>query len=146
VAVAARPRTDRVDIRQGEEVSRFLFRVTIVSVFAASVVALGAPAQAPASARTTQRAALVTKIKVTAKDFKFVLSKKTAKRGIVVFKVTNLGAVKHDFHIKGRTTRKLSHGQSATLRVTFLRKGSYPYKCTVDHHADLGMKGVFTIT
>jgi uncharacterized cupredoxin-like copper-binding protein len=126
-------------------VSRFLIRVTIVSVFAASVVALGASAQAPASARTTQGAALVTKIKVTAKDFKFVLSKKTAKRGIVVFKVTNLGAVKHDFHIKGRTTRKLSHGQSATLRVSFLRKGRYPYKCTVDHHADLGMKGVFTI-
>jgi uncharacterized cupredoxin-like copper-binding protein len=127
-------------------VSRFVFRLTIVSLIAASVVALGAPGQAPASARTSQRAALVTKIKVTAKDFKFVLSKKTAKRGIVVFTVTNLGAVKHDFHIKGRTTRKLSHGQSATLRVTFLRKGRYPYKCTVDHHADLGMKGVFTIT
>jgi plastocyanin len=127
-------------------VSRFLFRLTIVSVFAASVVALEAPGRAPASARNTQRAALVTKIKVTAKDFKFVLSKKTAKRGVVVFTVTNLGPVKHDFHIKGRTTRKLSHGQSATLRVTFLRKGSYPYKCTVDHHADLGMKGVFTIT
>lgn len=125
--------------------SRFLIRVAIVSAFAASVVALGAPAQAPASPRTAQRAALVTKIKVTIKDFKFVLSKKTAKRGIVVFKVTNLGAVKHDFHIKGRTTRKLSHGQSATLRVTFLRKGRYPYKCTVDHHASLGMKGVFTI-
>jgi plastocyanin len=127
-------------------VSRFLFRLTIVSVFAASVVALEAPGRAPASARNTQRSALVTKIKVTAKDFKFVLSKKTAKRGVVVFTVTNLGPVKHDFHIKGRTTRKLSHGQSAVLRVTFLRKGSYPYKCTVDHHADLGMKGVFTIT
>jgi hypothetical protein len=36
----------------------------------------------------------VTEVKVTAKDFKFVLSKKTAKRGIVVFKVTNLGAVR----------------------------------------------------
>lgn len=125
--------------------SRFLIRVTVVALFAASVVALGVPAQAPASARTAERAALVTKIKVTAKDFKFILSKKTAMRGIVVFKVTNLGAVKHDFHIKGRTTRKLSHGQSATLRITFLRKGRYPYKCTVDHHADLGMKGVFTI-
>lgn len=125
--------------------NRIMIGATIVSVFAASVVALGAPAQAPASAHATHRAALVTKIKVTAKDFKFVLSKKTAKRGIVVFKVTNLGAVKHDFHIKGRTTRKLSHGQSATLRVTFLRKGRYPYKCTVDSHASFGMKGVFTI-
>jgi uncharacterized cupredoxin-like copper-binding protein len=126
-------------------VSRILIRATVVSVFAASVVALGAPAQAPASARATHRAALVTKIKVTAKDIKFILSAKTAKRGVVVFKVTNLGALTHDFSIKGRTTRKLSHGQSATLRVTFLRKGRYPYKCTVDGHAAAGMKGIFTI-
>ena len=125
--------------------NRILIRATIVSVFAASVVALGAPAQAPASAHTAHSAALVTTIKVTAKNFKFILSAKTAKRGIVVFKVTNTGSVQHNFSIKGRTTRKLSHGQSATLRVTFLRAGRYPYKCTVDHHADLGMKGVFTI-
>jgi len=123
-----------------------MIRATIASSFAASVLALGIPAQAPASAHATQRAALVTKIKITARDFKFVLSKKTARRGVVVFKVTNVGTVKHNFHIKGRTTRKLSHGQSATLRVTFLRKGRYPYRCTVDHHVEAGMKGVFTIT
>ena len=125
--------------------NRIMIRATIVSVFAASVVALGAFGQAPASAHAN-RSALVTTIKVTAKDIKFNLSAKTAKRGVVVFKVTNLGALQHDFSIKGRTTRKLSHGQSATLRVTFLRKGHYPYKCTVDGHAGLGMKGVFTIT
>jgi uncharacterized cupredoxin-like copper-binding protein len=89
---------------------------------------------------------LVTTIKVTAMDIKFKLSAKTAKRGIVVFKVTNIGRLTHDFSIKGRTTKKLSHGQSATLRVTFLRKGTYPYKCTVDSHAAAGMKGVLTIT
>ena len=126
--------------------NRILIRVTIASGLAASLVALGTPARAPASARTAHRATLVTKIKVTAKDIKFKLSAKTAKRGIVVFKVTNLGALTHDFSIKGRTTRKLKHGQSDTLRVTFLRKGHYQYKCTVDGHADAGMKGVFTIT
>ena len=129
--------------------NRMLIHTMIVSVFVAAVVALGTPAQASlrrASAHATHRAALVTKIKVTAKDFKFILSKKTAKRGIVTFKVTNMGSVQHDFSIKGRTTRKVSHGQSATLRVTFLRKGKYPYKCTVDSHASFGMKGVFTIT
>jgi uncharacterized cupredoxin-like copper-binding protein len=123
-----------------------MIRIAIVSVFVASVVAFGTPARAPASAQATQRAALVTTIKVTAMDIKFKLSAKTAKRGMVVFKVTNIGALKHDFSIKGRTTRKLSHGQSSTLRVTFLRKGRYPYRCTVDHHAAAGMKGVFTIT
>jgi uncharacterized cupredoxin-like copper-binding protein len=59
--------------------------------------------------------------------------------------VTNVGAVPHDFSIAGRTTKLLSHGQSDTLRVTFLRKGTYPYKCTVAGHAAAGMKGVFTI-
>ena len=125
---------------------RILIRLTTVSVFAASVVAVGTPAQAPAAALATHRAALVTTIKVTAKDIKFKLSVKTAKRGIVVFKVTNVGALQHDFSIKGRTTRKLSHGQSATLRVAFLRKGHYPYICTVPGHAAAGMKGVFTNT
>jgi uncharacterized cupredoxin-like copper-binding protein len=127
-------------------VNRILIRLSIVSVFVASVVAFGNPAQAPASARATHSAALVTQIKVTAIDIKFKLSAKTAKRGIVVFKVTNIGRLTHDFSIKGRTTKKLSHGQSATLRVTFLRKGRYPYKCTVDGHAAAGMAGVFTIT
>jgi uncharacterized cupredoxin-like copper-binding protein len=137
---------DRVDSRRGEEVTRFLIRATIVSVFAASVAAFATPAQASAAAHATHRAALVTTIKVTAMDIKFKLSAKTAKRGVVVFKLKNTGALTHDFSIKGRTTRKLSHGQSATLRVTFLRKGHYPYKCTVDGHAAAGMKGVFTIT
>ena len=126
--------------------NRIMIRAAIVSVFAVSFLAIATPAQAPASARTTHRAALVTKINVTAVTFGFILSKKTAKRGIVIFKVTNIGRIQHDFSIKGRKTRKLSHGQSATLRVTFLRTGKYPYKCTVDHHASLGMKGVFTIT
>ena len=126
--------------------NRMPIRTLIVSVFAAAVVAVGAAAEAPASAQATHRAALVTTIKVTAKNFKFILSTKTAKRGVVIFKVTNTAAIQHDFSIKGRATRKLSHGQSATLRVTFLRKGKYPYKCTVDSHASFGMKGVLTIT
>jgi uncharacterized cupredoxin-like copper-binding protein len=127
-------------------VNRILIPVTLVSVFVASVAAVGTPTQARAAANATHRAALVTTIRVTAMDIKFKLSGKSARRGIVVFKVTNIGRLTHDFSIKGRTTRKLSHGQSATLRITFLRKGNYPYKCTVDGHAAAGMKGVFTIT
>ena len=91
-------------------------------------------------------AALLAKVNVAASEFKFVLSKKTARRGVVVFKVKNVGKIKHDFEITGRKTKLLSPGLSATLRVTFLRKGSYPYKCTVRGHAAAGMKGVFKIT
>jgi uncharacterized cupredoxin-like copper-binding protein len=121
-------------------------------VFAAAVAAVAVPvafahagsdAVKPQSARST---ALLAKVNVAASEFKFVLSKKTARRGVVVFKVKNVGKISHDFEIKGRKTKMLSPGQSATLRVTFLRKGSYPYKCTVPGHSAAGMKGVFKIT
>jgi uncharacterized cupredoxin-like copper-binding protein len=121
----------------------------IVAVAAAVIAPAGASARLsaqPAGARSAEKVALLARVKVTASEFKFVLSKKTARRGVVVFRVTNVGTIKHDFSIKGRKTRLLSHGQSATLRVTFLRKGHYPYKCTVPGHAAAGMKGVFTIT
>jgi uncharacterized cupredoxin-like copper-binding protein len=112
-----------------------------------ALVAAGATATAaPAAQHGTHHKALLAKVNVAASEFKFVLSKKTAKRGVVTFKVTNVGAVGHDFQISGRKTKMLSHGQSATLRVTFLRKGHYAYKCTVAGHAAAGMKGVFTIT
>ena len=124
-----------------------------MAVFVAVAAAVIAPAGAsagvsaqPAGARSADKVALLARVKVAASEFKFVLSKKTARRGVVVFRVTNVGKISHDFQIKGRKTRLLSHGQSATLRVTFLRKGHYPYKCTVAGHAAAGMKGVFTIT
>ncbi len=116
---------------------------------ALAVVAIGAVAagaQAAVRPQATHASALLARVNVAASEFKFVLNKKTAKRGVVVFKVTNVGKVSHDFEISGRKTKMLSHGQSATLRVTFLRKGHYPYKCTVPGHAVAGMKGVFTIT
>jgi uncharacterized cupredoxin-like copper-binding protein len=117
---------------------------------ATAALALGGMSNAalrqPAQAKSTHSAALIAQVKVGAGDFKFALSKKTAKRGVVIFKVTNVGAVPHDFKISGRKTKLLNHGESATLRVTFLRAGAYPYICTVPSHVALGMKGVFTIT
>ena len=118
------------------------FAVAVVAVFGATAQA----GEAPAVAKSPQAAALLKNVKVTSRDLSFTLSSKSARRGIVVFKVTNFGALKHDFSISGRKTKLLSHGQSATLRVTFLRKGGYPYKCTVPGHAAGGMKGVFTIS
>jgi uncharacterized cupredoxin-like copper-binding protein len=122
---------------------------TFAAVGAAAVLGTTAPALAgrqPAAARAVSRTALVARVTVAASEFKFVLSKKSAKRGIVIFKVTNVGKLKHDFQIDRRKTRMLSHGQSETLRVVFARAGHYTYTCTVPGHAALGMKGVFTIT
>jgi nitrite reductase (NO-forming) len=105
-------------------------------------------------------AATVTNVTVTAgkpSDFKFTLSTSTVKRGIIVFKVTNKGSLPHDFKVctvrnkplvnscPGTATRLISPGQSDTLRIAILLKGSYEYLCTVPGHAAAGMKGTFKV-
>jgi uncharacterized cupredoxin-like copper-binding protein len=90
-----------------------------------------------------------TSVTVTAgkpSEFGFKLSTKTVKHGAVTFKVTNSGALPHDFSIAGKKTKLLSPGQSATLSVNFAKAGSYPYQCTVSGHAAAGMKGVLKAT
>ena len=57
----------------------------------------------------------------------------------------NKGALKHDFKIGGKKTPQLAHNKTATLTVT-LKKGKFPYICTVDSHAKFGMKGTFRAT
>jgi len=109
---------------------------------ALAVSAVAAPAlQAKAMAHTAQAT-----VNVTAVEFKFTLSKKSAAPGKVTFKVTNKGAVQHDFKIDGVKTKLISPHQSATLTVNFKKAGSYPYMCTVPGHAAAGMKGTFKVT
>jgi uncharacterized cupredoxin-like copper-binding protein len=105
---------------------------TAVGFTASSV--LGAPARAQS-----------TTVKVTAFDLGFKLSTKRAKAGKVTFKVTNTGALMHDFSIAGKKTPLLAHGKSATIVAT-IKKGKNSYKCTVAGHAAGGMKGTFTGT
>jgi uncharacterized cupredoxin-like copper-binding protein len=133
------------DRPKGGTMKRLLFVAAGVAATAVPVASAQVGLQ-PVKPQSAQSAALLASVNVAASEFKFVLSKKTARRGVVVFKVKNVGKINHDFAIKGRKTKLLSPGQSATLRVTFLRKGSYPYKCTVPGHAAAGMKGVFKIT
>jgi uncharacterized cupredoxin-like copper-binding protein len=124
---------------------KVLLAGALASVAIAGSAVTAQASAGPESARTAHAVTLLKRVNVAASEFKFVLSAKTAKRGLVVFRVTNVGKIKHDFEIKGRKTRMLSHGQTAVLRVTFVRKGHYAYKCTVPGHAAAGMKGVFTI-
>ena len=97
-----------------------------------------------AGARST--AAEATTIKVTAKEFKFILSKKSAPHGKVTFKVVNKGKIAHDFKIVGKKTKTLKPNKSATLTVTLKKGKKYPYICTIDSHAKFGMKGTFKST
>jgi hypothetical protein len=142
------PQRERREQMNGKPLT--LIRTTIVSVSVAAVAALGIPAQAalrPASAHATRGSALVTTtIRVTTFNSSYHLSAKTAPRGVVIFKVTNKASFIHDFSINGHTTRVLKTGQSATLRVTFLKPGHYVYKDTVDHHVKWGDIGGFMIT
>jgi uncharacterized cupredoxin-like copper-binding protein len=101
----------------------------------------------PAGAQqSTVRAATVTVTAAKPSEFHFTLSKKSAPLGTVTFKVTNKGNLPHDFKIAGHKTKLLSPGQSQSLKITFKKKGSYPYLCTVTGHAAAGMKGTFKIT
>jgi uncharacterized cupredoxin-like copper-binding protein len=93
---------------------------------------------APATAAST-----ATKITVTATEFHFKLSKVSARHGKVTFVLVNKGHIGHDFKIAGKKTAIIGPGKKTTLTVT-LKKGKFPYSCTVPGHAAAGMKGVFT--
>jgi hypothetical protein len=75
-----------------------------------------------------------TAVTVVAKEFRFTLSTKRARHGLVVFKVVNKGKLAHNFEIAGKKTKLLRPSQKATLRV-MLRKGTYRYLCTAPGHA-----------
>jgi uncharacterized cupredoxin-like copper-binding protein len=127
-----------------------LIRTTLASVSIAAVAALGIPAQAalrsPSAHATRTAARGTTTVKVTTFNSSYHLSAKTAPRGVVIFEVTNKAVFGHDFSINGQTTKVLKPGESATLRVTFLKPGHYVYKDTLDHHVQWGDIGGFTIT
>jgi uncharacterized cupredoxin-like copper-binding protein len=81
-------------------------------------------------------------ITVVAREFSFKLSKQTVPVGTtVVFKVTNKGKISHNFSIAGKKTPNLLPGKSATVTVTFKKKGKFAYLCTIPGHAAAGMKG-----
>jgi mono/diheme cytochrome c family protein len=83
-------------------------------------------------------------IHVTIRDTGFSLSKKTAPVGAVVFAVKNAGKLSHSFAIDSRKTPVLKPGRSATLRVSFKKRGAFPYRSTVTGQTKL--KGTVTIT
>lgn len=111
------------------------------SIAVAAVLAVttaGVAAAEPSSAHATT-------VKVKAMDFSFKLSTKVVKAGRVTFMIRNDGQTEHDFAIAGHRSKLIGPGKTTTLTVT-LKRGRYPYKCTFDSHARLGMKGVLRVT
>lgn len=97
------------------------------------------------TAAALRSAAHAITVKVTAKDYSFTLSPKTVRHGRVTFVIRNAGATSHDFAIAGHVSNMVAPGKTVRLTVT-LKKGRIPYRCTVDSHARLGMKGVLHVT
>jgi uncharacterized cupredoxin-like copper-binding protein len=131
-------------------------RLTVLAlVSAASALFVAVPAMAHNAAK---KATTVTVTAGKPSEFGFILSSKKLKHGTVTFKVTNKGAIPHDFKIcssnkggtanacVGKVTKQLNAGQSATLTVTFAKAGTYEYLCTVPAHAANGMKGDLKVT
>ena len=128
--------------------------MTRYALLVAAVLALVAVAAGQAS-RTASTVA-VTAGKPS--EFKFTLLPKSVPHGVVTFKVTNKGALGHDFKIcsapvktaaattcAGKGTGVLTSG-STTLKVTFKKAGLYEYICSVPGHAAAGMKGLIKVT
>jgi uncharacterized cupredoxin-like copper-binding protein len=119
---------------------------TLYLLAAAVAVAVTVIAVAPFAAAHPAAKQKTTTIKVVAKEFKFILSKKKAPAGTVIFKVVNKGKINHDFKIAGKKTPSLKPGKTAKLKVKLKKGKKYPFKCTIDSHAQFGMKGVFKVT
>ena len=111
------------------------------------------------SASAAVRGTTVTVTAGKPSTFAFTLSTKSVKTGSVTFKVTNKGTIPHTFKVcsaatksdsanscSGKVTPSLSPGKSATLTVTFSKKGSYEYLCTIPGHAAAGMKGLLKVS
>jgi len=104
-----------------------------------------APAQ-HGSAGTARTTAAAPKVGVQGGEFFFRFTQKSiGKPGKVTFAFKNVGHVEHDLRINGKTTPLLEPGKTATLAITFKKKGRYTYLCTVPGHAAAGMKGVFVV-
>jgi len=116
---------------------RTLIGVAIASALVILLAASFADARPTAAATTT--------VTVRMKEFKFVLSRKTVPHGRVVFKLINAGRIAHDFKIGTKKSILYRPGKSGRLVVT-LARGSHAFKCTVDSHARLGMKGTLRVT
>lgn len=113
--------------------------VRMMLVLSAAVLAFAGAGVPKASA-----AARATVVRVQAKDFSFALSTKSVKRGRVTFVIRNAGHAPHDFAIAGHRSKTIGPGKTTRLTLT-LKPGRYPYRCTVDSHAELGMKGVLRV-
>jgi plastocyanin len=116
----------------------------LAAVGLAGLAAITGPLVAGSGASGGARAAAAS-VGVSGKEFKFSLTKTSAKHGSITFRFTNAGKIGHDFKIDGKKTPVIKPRKTASITIN-LKKGSYKYLCTVPGHAASGMKGTFKVT
>lgn len=113
------------------------------AVLAAAVLAVLALAPAtPAASGTTLR------ISAVAAGLRYSTTHLAAKPGKVTIVMKNLSTLPHDIAIRGKGVnakgKVVTKGGVSTVTTT-LKKGSYQFYCSVDAHAQAGMKGTLTV-
>ncbi|HJS50205.1 MAG TPA: PQQ-dependent sugar dehydrogenase [Gaiellaceae bacterium] len=116
----------------------------VLILLATAFVALSVCALLPGS--TVAASSKTFTVRVDARDFAFALSRRSVPAGSAVrFAVRNRGNTPHDFVIRGRRTRILRPAERQTITVSFPRKGTFRFLCSVPGHARLGMRGTFGV-
>lgn len=139
------------DIRR----SQSLGCIAIACIFVGLASALPARAE-----RATRQATVINVIAGVPSEFKFLLRFPGKPGGVplgtVVFKIRNAGKLAHTFKVCsspgaanansciGKGTASIVPGKTASLTITFKKKGTYEYLCTFPGHAANGMKGPLT--
>jgi uncharacterized cupredoxin-like copper-binding protein len=112
-------------------------KTRLAAIGLATVGAITGPVVAGSGAATS--------VGVSGKEFKFTLTKSSARHGSITFTLKNTGKIGHDFKIDGKKTPIIKPKKTASITVN-LKKGTYKYLCTVPGHASSGMKGTFKVT
>ena len=121
-------------------------RHTFALFAAAAAVALALAGAALAAVMSHGSANAATAIKVTEREYKITLSKRTVAAGTVTFTVHNTGHLKHALAVSGgglSSVKKLgaiAPGKTRTLTVKFTKGGVVSVWCPMPGHAALGMK------
>lgn len=133
--------------------TRFL-RSCVLLLTGAAAAALGASVALGASGSATSSSTATTSatsfVQVSAREYRYNLSRRSVRRGKVTFELVNHGEDEHDLAVKRRaggvrrTTRVLQPGERTKLSMR-LRPGKYDLWCTISDHRARGMKAVLRV-
>jgi plastocyanin len=128
-----------------EGASRYRLRAALVAGAAFAALAIGA---APAGAATPR-------VSVVGTEFKFTPARPVVRPGLTMVQLVNKGEERHNLLLQKLNAQgkgvgpfvligPIGGGQKAQKAVRF-KLGRYSMVCTIDDHAEKGMKGRITV-